>query len=75
MELDTALEYAVILAWEDLVLIHLPTEDQRAEAAAWRAESHGSAQKNSGLAAFERVPFPGMSLKDPQPEKRVAVMP
>ena len=51
---------------DGLVLIHPPTGDQRAEAATWRADSHGGAT-NLGGAAVERSPLPGRSLTDLHP--------
>jgi hypothetical protein len=44
-------------------LIYPPTGDQRAEAATWRADSHGAAT-NFGGAADEGAPLSGTSLTD-----------
>ena len=59
---------------DGLVLIYPPTGDERTEAATWIRGVHGPATDFGG-AADERVPLPRMSLTDPQPEKRVAVLP
>jgi len=51
---------------DGLVLIHPPSGDQRAEAATWRAESHGIATR-FGSAADEGAPLSGTSLTDLHP--------
>ena len=51
---------------DGLVLIHPPTEEERAEASRWIGEVHGTAT-NFGGAANERVPLSWMSLNDRRP--------
>ena len=59
---------------DGLVLINPPTEDQRAEADAWRADSHGAAT-NFGGAAVEGAPLSGTSLTSVHPGSESLVMP
>jgi hypothetical protein len=59
---------------DGLVLIYPPTEDERAEAATWIKEIHGSAP-NFGGAADERVPLSRISLNDRRPGTLAVVNP